>query len=147
MVFSWEACCFHWRSPMWLCRYYPLARGNLGFGIAAISDVPPKPLLDLAAEHGFWQLDGVFLRSLAHHMGLGMMSSKSVFKVCLELVMKIRECSAERALQCLGHRLGLNQTSTMFYQELADIDEASEVLDRYGIKKLEETKRVHPHRR
>lgn len=141
MDFSWEACCFQWRSPLWLYRYYPLARGSLGFGIAAICDVPPKPLVDIAAEHGFWQLDGVFWRSLAHHMGLGMMSGKSVCQVCLELAMKIRECSAERALQCLGHKSGLNESATMFYEELAEIDEDSEALDKYDIKELEDTKK------
>lgn len=54
---DWVAMTFRWRSPASQRRTWPSAAGRLAHAVRAVVVGPPAPLLRVAAQHAFWELD------------------------------------------------------------------------------------------
>ena len=51
-------------------------------------------------------------------------------------------CSDVAALEFLKHRVGMNDTTTQFYQELLEVDDVHDVLDRHDVKEMDKHKEI-----
>lgn len=137
-----EAVAYSWRSPAWQSAHAP-ASCALSPGIRACFDAPARPLRAVAAESAFWALDKPTLTRLASHWGVRVPAGANLFDLVHSLVASsLPDRDELDVMDICCSRLGALQKKAQFSDELAELDEAVEVLDRNDQKKIQGERRA-----
>lgn len=137
---EWEACTFVFRSPAWVAKSCLTAHRSFDctcielFVASAI-----KPLIVIAAEHGFWSLTKGWLDTLVEDARCPLQPGSTVFDTCWALAEHFFPGhSPEQIATCLEQRLVRMQTkyerSGGQYTEA--IPDAGQVMERRGEKQM-----------
>lgn len=94
---SWEGCCYAWMAPVRQRLAFP-GMGGLVPAVRPCQTTGVTDLLRLAAEHGFWNLPMLSIKSIAAGVGVEI-PSDDLFSSAWALVKSITQASDE---ECLG---------------------------------------------
>lgn len=133
---EWVAFSYRWRSPLWQHKH--MGSSGLAPAIRAVVYGSPEPLLQVGAKHGFWQLELSWLQNLAGMIGLSLAKGSSLCAALLGILTEVLSCSEDEALEYARHRVGMNDEGSQFHQELLELDDVHEVLDRHDVKAVDQ---------
>lgn len=133
-----EAVCYSWRAPSWQLENY---RGTcqLPRAVRAFCSSPSgiQPLLHVAAECGFWEIERSTLVKLASFVGAPVQTSMTMFEVVFALVGHcIPSASDERILAMTRNRVALIFERSEWADDLLEVDEAADLLQHGDVKQL-----------
>lgn len=140
-VTHWEAVPFVWRSPAWQQSQFPAAKWP-SWSIKAFPMEQPvvwKPLLQVAAEAGFWKLKSSFLTRLGggnaqlddHEDEADEGADGDLFKQCFEAVQRALGCSEEAAVDILKKRaVQMDMHDTDCWDQILEADECTAIFDK-----------------
>lgn len=138
---DWEAVAVTWRRPLWAHMMFERARGQwsqhscMAFPTDGAADF--KPLIKVAAEQGFWNMDLSSLTRLTKHFALDHGPTSTVFDLCWGLVRHVTGCEASVAVDLLKTRCveqdASDECNTDF---LLDLDDGLDALDESDKKEL-----------
>ena len=132
-----EAVCYKWRSPYSQIMLAPAAK-DLPYAVRAVATTSFGPVLHLAARHAFWNIDKATLMRFAEHERIDIPKGSSLFDTLWYLIEGIfPKMPDEELMELCCMRLGSFKDKLQWSDELADIDEAREVLDRNDQSVLE----------
>ena len=140
---GWRAIKYVWRSPTWQAGVCPAAPGMMPPALRAFqaaANSPQDTLLKVAAREAFFRLDKPWLTDLSSFLGIPLPESASLFDMLLKLATSILAVSEEQAMVPLRPRMGAYAAREQFSEELANLDEAAELLERNGAKRMHEEK-------
>eukprot|EP00969_Alexandrium_andersonii_P365454 15466293-Alexandrium_andersonii.AAC.1 len=90
-----------------------------------------KPLIDVAALSGFWQLPLSTMKSLANHLDIEFPVASKAFDLAWVLVQSITGFEDAAVLEILHHRLGgMEQGDSGMAGVILELHEASDILDK-----------------
>lgn len=129
---DWEACDLAWHSPLRSQKLFPRAGWAFWSSVMPFMASSPRPLMKVAAAHGFWTIPKAYLVKLCDLMGLDLGSGSSLFDICFSLV---QFCGGgqtdEEIMTCLKHRKVLMTWGVgCVAEELMEVDEASAMFDK-----------------
>lgn len=133
-----EAVAYVWRAPLWQRTEYPRMR-ELPCALRAFSHDggKPRPLLQVAAESAFWDVERSTLVKLGGYIGARIQSSMSLFEVVTELVKHIiPDANEERIMSIMKRRVALLARKNEWTDDLLQVDEAAGLLQPGDVKKL-----------
>ena len=126
--FNWVACMFRFRSPYWQAVNVPKVFDSMSVAIRRVQCGAITPLLEIAADNGWWSLETTLLKDTAETLKTVVPKGASKFEIALQLTKKVKDCGVQGALQCLKHGLASHADTTEFGDELLELDEVDEVL-------------------
>eukprot|EP00974_Lingulodinium_polyedra_P074733 7241244-Lingulodinium_polyedra.AAC.1 len=136
-----EAASYTWLSPAAQHLKYPKAMHQIPCGIHPWLESKPKDVRVLAAEKSFWNLSKAALTSLANYWGMELPAGADLFETVYHMVQGILGLGPEATLQVVSSRLAINHHKMAFFEELAEIDEAVQVLEHQDQKVVENEKK------
>lgn len=125
-----------WRPWSWQCAEFPRASSELRPALRLFLTSPEEPLVRVAARSAWWSLDLSILRTIAADQGFGLGPGLDLFETCLAMVRLALGINDEAALAILSQRMAQPSEPTELVQELLQIDEAVQVLDRNDVQSL-----------
>lgn len=133
-----EAVRYKFVAPISQHLDHPRLRGIAPM-VRAFNALPsgPKPLLEIAAECSFWEVEKSALLRIASFIGLHMSSTSSLFDVVFGLIQRAKPgLNDEGVLELTQRRVALISDRVQWADELLSVDEAAEVLQPGDIKQL-----------
>lgn len=140
-VEDWIGATFQYRSPAWQWYFAPRSAPHMASAVRRCEDLAPRPLLEIVALKGFFNMGKTFLSDLAGVVGCHLPAGVDTVQSLVTMVMKILNCDSFDALHHLRHRVATNQASTSFCSELLELDDIGHVLTREDEKTMRETQR------
>ena len=132
---SHQAVTYTWRSPLYFKTHFPAS--GLAPGVRALPDGPPLNLKEAAALKAFWTLPKTTMVLIAKSLGVDTGTS-SLFDVLFSVVKHCASKGDEEVMTILLQRLAFSQMASQWSEDLAEIDEAKQVLDRHDARIVEE---------
>lgn len=140
---NFEAFLFEAHSPAWQATEL----GEKAWALDAIRFYPksdPKPLLEVVAEAGFWNLPRQFLQSVGLLLGHSIGSGASVIEASWELSKAVLSCDDEQAAKCVEQRMVLlTREAENRDTNFGECEELDEVLERKDEKAAEVEAKEH----
>jgi hypothetical protein len=136
---GWGASTYEWRSPSWQNETIPGSRG-MSIQVRAVQTCVPTVIETVAARNAFWQLDRNFLDSFAALMGIAVPNGSNLVTALLTMIRHILKCTDEEALKAIQLRIALNEKELTFHDEIIEMDDVQDVLDRNDIQTFEQRK-------
>lgn len=137
---EWSAASFEWKSPLWQKINEPRTFAQLPFAIRRVSSGPPKRVLEVAAEKGFWRLGSTFLLQLARDLGVQVPGGPSLLQLLSSLVQSILNLDEWAAMEHLRHRLADFRSNNRHGHELLEVEELDGALETHDVKVMTQTK-------
>lgn len=141
---GWRAVHYRWRSPAWQWKASqsaislpPAVRAFL-----AEDNEGEDELERVLAKRAFFGLDHAWLCMFADYKRYSLASKSSLFELLFEVVSKTLQVNAETTMIHLRCRLGAFAEDQSFCEELADLDEAAELLEKNDQSRLTEEKKA-----
>lgn len=134
---GWSALVYRWTSPTWQFANLPNARGALQPAVRAVVTSDEEPLAKAACRQGFWKLDATFLRSLGQLQGVPFAGKATILEMLVSLIKHNLQVDDFQALGFVKHRVANQDAGMQFLQEVAELDEAMEVVDRHDVQAIE----------
>lgn len=107
----------------------------------AVAGRRPEPLLKVAAREALWSVDKASLMLFARYSGFAVSAGSSLFDTVFDLCKaQLPELDDDAILRSVCRRVSLMQSRQQWSGELAQADEAMEVLDRQGEKAMASAK-------
>lgn len=135
---EWEAVVYTWHSCFWQAQQCPDVARTIGPSLRAFSEVPPAPLLDVLAREAFFTIGGTTIKKLAVLYDFALPSEGSLFELVHSAVQKVLSISAEEALAICRKRIARSEEKSGWCEELCQLDEAVELLERQDHLKVNE---------
>lgn len=131
---KWEAQEIVWRSPAWVAAETKgqWLQSGLWHNIRVFIVGPPRPVLQVCASCGFWDISAPFLRRLKSHLGSRTAADGDLVSLLESLLKDILNVSAEDAIPFLEKRLSFisqDEGDMAVAREVMQSDEAQELLD------------------
>lgn len=133
-----EAVAYVWRPPSWQVATHPAMR-ELSPALRAFSSagVAPMPLLTVAAECAFWDIERSTLVRLGGFVGAHIEPSMSLFDVVTGLIKHaLPEATDERVITIMKQRVAMLSRKNEWTDDLLEVDEAAELLQPGDVKQL-----------
>ena len=128
------------RSPVWQWSQ----EASKGPGQARILAFPsaqhgPEPIMRVVARQAFWSLGKATLLTFARHVGAQVCKGSSLFDTVFALVQcQLPELADQEVFTVFCRRVAGMKAQQMWSSELAQVDEATEVLDQSDEKAMAE---------
>ena len=138
-ILSWEgivAIKFKWHSWNWQVQNVEGIEICLEPGARAFLDGEELALKELAARSAWWHLGISDLHNIAKYLKADVKKSDSLFQCLLQLAMHVLKCSEKEAMDIISQRLVQMQAKNDFSQELLDIDEAVNCLEKNDMEEV-----------
>lgn len=135
----WRAARFRWRSPAWQVAAAPRAR-ELAPALRAFADEPPDTLLRVLARNAFFDYSLTALRKIGDMYKMSIPTGEPLFVAMFHLIQKVLDLSDDATLTICRTRLATGDFMTMWCEEIEELDEAVELLDRADHCKITEQK-------
>lgn len=129
---AWEAQAFSWRSLVWQAANLSAAAfSKLSAGVFAFLEGTPRPLVEIAAESGFWALPTSTLGAIGEHIGAESTKSDDEFDTMLKVVRAALPAATEaHVLEIAQRTLGtMRAEMSSCVDQLLDMDESAELLE------------------
>lgn len=135
----WRAARFRWRSPAWQVAAAPRAR-ELAPALRAFADEPPDTLLRVLARNAFFDYSLTTLHKIGDMYKMSIPTGEPLFAAMFHLIQKVLDLSDDATLTICRTRLATGDFMTMWCEEIEELDEAVELLDRADHCKITEQK-------
>lgn len=123
-----EAFSFKWRSWAWQRHNVPQASLHMRPGVRGFRCTETMPIVQLAAQCGWWQLPRATLLMVGEMSGMQLDSTDGNFEVLFSATKQALKCSDQRVFEALEHRMGELMSSAKCMSEILQVDEAAQCL-------------------
>ena len=138
----WVARPVVWRSWSFLNLTYPALALTLQPGVRLFTDGPADELATVFAKQGWCNLDVDDLDEVAKSLKLPHRDGDTLFSRLQAMTLAQLGCDAEAANRHLRTRLVSLYPDDMYMQELVEVDEAAQMLEREDQKEVEKEKKT-----
>lgn len=147
----WQAQLFEWRSPAWQGQHRPASCTHAdGFALRAFPTSGTMTLLEACAHRGFWNLGLQFLLRLGGYLQVAVSKDMDLTEVLERLLKHILGVSDEGLLKFLEARVAAaeaTEEALNLESEVANMDEAEQLLDKADVEQLKKLKEEKHSRR
>lgn len=133
---EWDAVHYTWHSIAWQAAKAPATERELGPALRAFGDAEPDVLLKVLAKEAFFNISPTLLKKAGPIYQCDLSNKGGILDVVHSLVMQVLDITAEDALVVCRKRLANCELKEEWCEELMQLDEAQELLDRQDHTKV-----------
>jgi hypothetical protein len=132
---------YKWRSIEWQNLECPAAKGTVPPALRAFSESgAPQELVMVLAKEAFFTLKLANLKRLAKHLHIPLANDADLFDVLFTMVKHVLKITDDLVLAILAKRLARGDMRLQWSDELANLDEAAELLEKSDQPTVKESK-------